>query len=101
MSTLRLALAQLNVTVGDLDGNRRLIEGAIRQARAAGADLVIVPELAVTGYPPEDLLLKPSFITRNLATLRAIAPIVHGLGAHDVPGGIPRRAGRQPGPGAL
>ncbi len=63
---LRVALAQIDVTVGDLDGNtRRMIEW-IERARAEGCDLVVFPELAVTGYPPEDLLLKPSFIRDNL-----------------------------------
>ena len=56
---MRLALAQLNAVVGDLAGNRALIVDAIREARGAGADLVLFPELAVTGYPPEDLLLRP------------------------------------------
>ncbi|MBI4340971.1 MAG: NAD+ synthase [Candidatus Omnitrophica bacterium] len=74
MAILRLALSQLNVTVGDLEGNRRLVEAALRQARAAHADLLLVPELSLTGYPPEDLLLKPSFIERNLRMLRVLAP---------------------------
>ncbi len=61
------------MTVGDLAGNRSRIEGAIRQADAWRADLVLVPELAVTGYPPEDLLLKPSFIAANRAALGQLA----------------------------
>jgi predicted amidohydrolase len=56
---VRLALAQLNHEVGDLDGNRDCIVEYIDRARGAGADLVLFPELAVTGYPPEDLLLRP------------------------------------------
>ena len=56
---LRLALAQLNSVVGDLDGNRERIAAAIGDARAAGADLVLLPELVITGYPPEDILLRP------------------------------------------
>jgi NAD+ synthase (glutamine-hydrolysing) len=59
---VRLALAQLNVVVGDLDGNVERIVAAIREAEAAAADLVVLPELAVTGYPPEDLLLRPGFV---------------------------------------
>jgi NAD+ synthase (glutamine-hydrolysing) len=59
---MRLALAQLNVVVGDLDGNRDKLAGAIGDARTRGADLVVLPELAVTGYPPEDLLLRPGFV---------------------------------------
>lgn len=79
MVSLRLALAQLNVTVGDLEGNRRLIEDAIRRAQAWMADVVIVPELAVPGYPPEDLLLKPQFVQANLEVLARIAPLARGL----------------------
>ena len=59
---MRLALAQINTTVGDLDGNRARILEAIEEARGAEADLVLFPELAVTGYPPEDLLLRPGFV---------------------------------------
>ena len=59
---MRLALAQINTTVGDLDGNRERILEAIGEAGGAGADLVLLPELAVTGYPPEDLLLRPGFV---------------------------------------
>ncbi|MDD3676640.1 MAG: NAD+ synthase [Thauera propionica] len=58
---LTLAVAQLNLTVGDLVGNADRIIGAIEQARAAGADLLLTPELALSGYPPEDLLLRPDF----------------------------------------
>ena len=73
MSTFRLALAQINTTVGDLAGNERKIVDGIHRARALGADLVAFPELAVPGYPPEDLLLKPSFVQANLETLQRIA----------------------------
>ena len=59
---MRLALAQLDVVVGDLDGNREKILAWLGEARGAGADLVLFPELAVTGYPPEDLLLRPGFV---------------------------------------
>jgi len=79
MPPLRLALAQLNVTVGDLDGNARRITEAIRRAQAWRADLVVVPELAVTGYPPEDLLLKPSFVTAAEHALQRVAPSAQGL----------------------
>jgi len=78
---VRIALAQLNVTVGDLAGNRRRILEAVRQAQAWLADLVVVPELAVVGYPPEDLLLKPRFVEENLACLRSLIPASHGLTA--------------------
>ncbi len=79
MPTLRLALAQLNVTVGDLEGNRRRIEEAIHRAEAWRADLVVVPELAICGYPPEDLLLKSSFVQANRRTLVRVAGLVRGL----------------------
>jgi len=79
MPTLRLALTQLNVTVGDLEGNRCLIEEAIRRAQAWFADLVVVPELSLVGYPPEDLLLKPRFVEQNLAMLGRLAPFARGL----------------------
>ena len=59
---MRIALAQLNVVVGDLDGNVERIVSAVAEARRSEADLVVLPELAVTGYPPEDLLLRPGFV---------------------------------------
>ena len=71
---LRLALAQINTTVGDLAGNVARILDAARAAHAAGATVVCAPELAITGYPPEDLLLKPDFVTRNLLALDESSP---------------------------
>ena len=73
MRILRIALAQVNTTVGDLDGNAALVIRGVSAAREAGADIVVFPELALTGYPPEDLLLRPQFIADNLATLDRIA----------------------------
>ena len=70
---MRLALVQLNSVVGDLDGNRSRILDGLGAARAEGADLVLFPELAVTGYPPEDLLLRPGFVRAAEASLREIA----------------------------
>ncbi len=70
---MRIALAQINTVVGDLDGNRRLILARLEEARDAGAELALFPELAVTGYPPEDLLLRPGFIRAAAGSLRAIA----------------------------
>src|SRR5205823_13003868 len=70
---MRLALAQIDPTVGDLEGNRGLILAGIEEARTAGADLVVFPELAVTGYPPEDLLLRPGFVRAAHASLERIA----------------------------
>ena len=72
MPTLRLALAQINSTVGDIDGNADKILNFAKRARAVKADIVIFPELAITGYPPEDLLLKPKFISDNLKALKKI-----------------------------
>lgn len=65
MRTLRVALAQINATVGDIEGNARKIADGIEQAKEVRADIVAFPELSVTGYPPEDLLFKPHFIVRN------------------------------------
>ena len=76
---MRLALAQINTTVGDLDGNRDLILDRLEEAKAAGADLVLFPELAVTGYPPEDLLLRPGFLRAAEESLAAIARATHGI----------------------
>src|SRR6185295_2749819 len=91
--SLRVALAQLNVTVGDLDGNRRLIEGAMRRAEAWMADVVAMPELAVTGYPPEDLLLKSGFVEASEQALASLVPASRGIVA--VVGYVRRgRAGR-------
>ncbi len=73
MPALRLVAAQINTVVGDLDGNVERILGALAAAEQAGADLCILPELTVTGYPPEDLLLKPGFVADNVAALRAVA----------------------------
>ncbi|MHB8846265.1 MAG: NAD+ synthase [Nitrospirota bacterium] len=81
MRTLRIAMAQINPTVGDLAGNRDRIIDTIGLARKAGADLVAFPELAVTGYPPEDLLLKPQFVQDNLRTLKEIQKATKGITA--------------------
>ncbi len=70
---MKIALAQINPTVGDLAGNQAKILAAYRRGAEAGADIVVAPELAVTGYPPRDLLLKKSFIAGNLAALEQLA----------------------------
>ncbi|MGH2788308.1 MAG: NAD+ synthase [Actinomycetota bacterium] len=70
---VRIALAQINTTVGDLDGNTATIIDAISAAETLGAQILAVPELAVTGYPPEDLLLKKSFVDANLAAVERLA----------------------------
>jgi NAD+ synthase (glutamine-hydrolysing) len=81
MRRFRIALAQLNSTVGDLDGNATKIRAGLEQARALGCQLVAFPELAVTGYPPEDLLFKSAFIEANLRVLAELAPATSGLTA--------------------
>ncbi len=81
MKNLRIALAQINTTVGDLDGNAAKVLDFARRARAAGAHLVAFPEMALTGYPPEDLLLKEHFVANNIKALRRIARAVKGIAA--------------------
>jgi NAD+ synthetase len=76
---MRLALAQINTVVGDLDGNRSLILSRLEAAREQGADLVLFPELAVTGYPPEDLLLRPGFVRAAERSLGQIAAETTGI----------------------
>jgi NAD+ synthase (glutamine-hydrolysing) len=78
---LRIALAQLDCVVGDLAGNRAKILRNLEDARAAGADLVLFPELATTGYPPEDLLLRPGFVRAAQESLEAIATETEGVTA--------------------
>ena len=78
---MRIALAQVNPTVGDLDGNTRLVLEWIDKAKVAGADIVCFPELVLTGYPPEDLVLKPSFVRDNIAQLKSIAKATRGISA--------------------
>ncbi|MDP1818801.1 MAG: NAD+ synthase [Acidimicrobiales bacterium] len=73
MARIRIGLCQLNSVVGDLDGNVERILAAYDQAEAAGCDLAVFPELAITGYPPEDLLLKPGFIAANRDALHKVA----------------------------
>ena len=72
LRNFRLALAQLNTTVGDIEGNTARIIEYVERAREAGADLVAFPELAITGYPPEDLLFKTSFLQDNVAAMRRV-----------------------------
>ena len=73
MTRLRVALGQINPVVGDLGGNAERIIAALGVAEEAGADVAVFPELAITGYPPEDLLLKPGFVADNLAALAKVA----------------------------
>jgi len=78
---LRVAIAQINMTVGDLDGNTDKIVHYIGRAREMAADVVAFPELAITGYPPEDLLLKNGFVRRNMECLRSIISTAKGITA--------------------
>src|SRR5579872_5599766 len=70
---MRIALAQLNPTVGDLTGNVDRMSRAARDAASRGAEIVVFPELSITGYPPRDLVEKPSFIERSEAELDRLA----------------------------
>src|SRR5918993_1458637 len=79
LAPLTLALAQVDARVGNLDGNVRLVRGHIARARDAGAELVLFPELVLTGYPPEDLLLKEHFLRDAGEALESIAPAATGI----------------------
>ncbi len=78
---IRLALSQINVTVGDLAGNREKILDHVHRARDLGAHVVVFPELAIPGYPPEDLLFKPRFIQSNLDVLNELVRATQGVAA--------------------
>ena len=78
---MRIALAQINPTVGDITGNLARHEAQIARAAADGAELVVFPELSLIGYPPKDLLLKPQFIDENLAAVRQAARAARGIHA--------------------
>ncbi len=75
---MRIALGQINPTIGDFVGNRRLIEAALDEAGRGGADLLVLPELAISGYPPKDLLERPGFLAAAQASLEALAQAVGG-----------------------
>ena len=93
---MKLAIAQINATVGDLAGNARLLVQAAREAHALGAAVVVAPELALTGYPPEDLLLRPAFMQACADTLAALAAELADLAGLHLVVGHPHRFG---GPG--
>ncbi len=78
---LRIGMAQINSTVGDFDGNRKKILEAFDEARSLGVDLVTFPELAICGYPPEDLLFKPQFIAGNIKSLQKTVDASAGITA--------------------
>ena len=77
--SFRLALAQINTTVGDIPGNTAKILDYLDRARQAHADLVAFPELAITGYPPEDLVLRPAFLKDNLAAMERVVAASQGI----------------------
>ena len=76
---MKIALGQINPTVGDFSGNATKIIDFSQQARSAGATLILFPELAVCGYPPRDLVERPSFVARNRATVEMIAAETQGI----------------------
>ncbi len=91
---MKIALAQINPTVGDIEGNSRKIVERIEEGRSAGASLVVFTELALCGYPPRDLLLKPAFIKANVAAVnriaescRGVASLVGFVASNEDPGG--------------
>jgi NAD+ synthase (glutamine-hydrolysing) len=92
---MKIGIAQINTTVGDLEGNRKLILDAYRQLLVEGAELVLFPELAVCGYPPRDLLFKSRFVQDNTATLHAIAKEIGDVPA--VIGFVEQRESRETG----
>jgi len=99
VTTLRIALAQVNATVGDLDGNAELIVEWTRRAAARGARVVVFPEMMLTGYPVEDLALRASFVEASIRTLHAVAARLgaEGLGGIAVVTGyLDRRADLAP-----
>src|SRR5262249_56132877 len=81
VARIRIAACQINTFVGDLDGNANRIIEALQQAERAGADIAVLPELAITGYPPEDLLLKPGFVADNLEAMEKVASQTEGCAA--------------------
>ena len=99
VTNVRIALAQVNVTVGDLAGNAEIITAWTRRAAERGARVVVFPEMALTGYPVEDLALRASFVEASIAALRDVAERlnVEGLGGVAVVVGyLDRRAGLAP-----
>ncbi|HXJ24153.1 MAG TPA: nitrilase-related carbon-nitrogen hydrolase, partial [Streptosporangiaceae bacterium] len=96
MPEMRIALAQVNATVGDLDGNAGLLVAWTKRATEAGARLVVFPEMFLTGYPVEDLALRASFVEASVAATSAVAARLdaEGLGGIAVlTGYLDRRAG--------
>src|SRR3979411_1882852 len=90
---MKIGFAQINPTVGDLNGNFEQILGAYERFAAAGAELILTPELAITGYPPQDLLFKSQFVPQNLQVLEKLHARVRG-GAGVLVGFVERNRGR-------
>lgn len=96
MAQLRIALAQVNPTAGDLEGNVRLVVDSARTAAEEGAHLVVLPEMIVTGYPVEDLALRDSFVSASVRATRALAADLDAAGLGELPvvvGFLSRREG--------
>src|SRR2546428_13829682 len=91
---MRIAIAQLDCVVGDMPGNAARILAAAEEARRAGAELVVTPELSLCGYPPEDLLLRPAFLTACAEELERLAARVRGPA--ELRGVLEARAGARP-----
>ncbi|WP_306366825.1 NAD+ synthase [Nocardiopsis sp. CC223A] len=99
MAQLRIALAQVNPTVGDLEGNLRIVVDSARQARDRGAHLLALPEMVVTGYPVEDLALRNSFVSASIKALHRLAAELAAQGLGDLPA-VVGFLSRREGPGA-
>src|SRR5262245_61199225 len=93
-TAIRIALAQLNPLVGDLEGNAEKLAAARSQAAAQGADLVLFSELFITGYPPEDLVRKPAFAAAARARVEALAAVTADGGPGVIVGTIWPEEGR-------
>lgn len=93
---VKVAWAQINPTVGDLEGNRRLIEQAAREAAQSGAQILLTPELCLTGYPPEDLLLRPAFVRECESQVQQIAESLKDLQSLTVVLGHPAASAKSP-----
>ena len=99
MNTCRIAMVQMNSVVGDVEGNARAMSQWVRQARQNGADVAVFPELAMTGYPPEDLVLRPSFLKDTKHALERLAKDCRGITAvvgYVEEGGLIRSRGATP-----
>lgn len=95
---VKVAWAQINPTVGDLEGNRRLIEQAAREAAQSGAQILLTPELCLTGYPPEDLLLRPAFVRECESQVQQLAESLKDLRSLTVVLGHPAASAKSPAP---